>query len=124
LLNRTPICNKEFVANPAERILEGEEPPTGGFGWDGRFGTLHDQATFPLLAPNEMANASPGQVDGKMRLASYAGDFRNAFGVQVFDDTGAAYKDALLALERFELETRVFILTAASMTTTSAARSH
>jgi len=26
-LNRTPIWNKEFIANPAERTLEGEEPP-------------------------------------------------------------------------------------------------
>jgi cytochrome c peroxidase len=108
VLNRTPIWNKEFVANPAERILEGEEPPTGGFGWDGRFGTLHDQATFPMLAPNEMANASPGEVVAKLRLASYAGDFRNAFGSRVFDDTAAAYSDALLALERFELEDASF----------------
>jgi hypothetical protein len=30
VLNRTPIWNKEFIANPVERILEGEEPPTGG----------------------------------------------------------------------------------------------
>src|SRR5438552_1219771 len=43
VLNRTPIWNKPFVANAAERILEGDEPPRGGFGWDGRFNTLHEQ---------------------------------------------------------------------------------
>ena len=33
--------------------------PGGGFTWDGRAATLADQARIPLLAANEMANASP-----------------------------------------------------------------
>src|SRR6202007_1567190 len=59
VLNRTPVWSKEFVSNPAERVWEGNEPPVGGFGWDGRFSTLRAQAEFPLYAPNEMANTSP-----------------------------------------------------------------
>jgi len=104
VLNRTPVWNKEFIANPAERIIEGEEPPTGGFGWDGRFNTLHDQAAFPLLAPNEMANAGPAEVAAKLQHANYADEFRKEFGAQIFEDPAKAYAQARIALERFELE--------------------
>jgi len=103
-LNRTPIWSKEFVASAAERILEGEEPPTGGFGWDGRFNSLRDQAVFPLLAPNEMANASREAVVAKLQRATYAGDFRKAFGAQIFDDPRMAFAALLAALERFQLD--------------------
>lgn len=104
VLNRTPRWSKEFIANVAERIREGQEPPSGGFGWDGRFDTLHEQAGFPLLAANEMANASPGDVVARLRRAAYAGEFRGVFGAGVFDDPARAYAQALFAVERFELE--------------------
>lgn len=104
VLNRTPRWNKTFIANAAERIREGNEPPAGGFGWDGRFDTLHEQAAFPLLAPNEMANAGADDVAGKLRRAPYAGQFRQVFGAGAFDDPRQAYADALEAIERFELE--------------------
>jgi cytochrome c peroxidase len=108
VLNRTPAWNKEFIANPAERILEGNEPPTGGFGWDGRFNLLHEQATFPLLAPNEMANTGPSEVVTRLQRASYAEEFREAFGAQIFDDPSKAYAALLTALERFELDDASF----------------
>ena len=104
VLNRTPVWSQPFVANRAERIIEGEEPPRGGFGWDGRFNTLHEQAAFPLLAPNEMANARPEAVAARLRQAPYAEDFRKTFGDRVFDEPGQAYAMALRALERFELD--------------------
>ncbi len=103
VLNRTPAWAQEYVANPAERILE-NEPPTGGFGWDGRFNALHDQAVFPLLSPVEMANASAGEVVAKLRRAPYAGEFREAFGAQIFDDPQKAFAAMLTALERFQLD--------------------
>jgi cytochrome c peroxidase len=108
VLNRTPVWNKEYVSNPAERILEGDEPPTGGFGWDGRFNTLHDQAAFPLLAPNEMANSSRDEVVSKLKRASYADEFRGVFGSAVFDNPSEAFAKALLAIESFELEDASF----------------
>lgn len=108
VLNRTPVWNKEFIANPAERIIEGEEPPTGGFGWDGRFNTLHDQAAFPLLASNEMANTGAEEITAKLQRSSYADEFRKEFGAQIFDDPAKAYAQARLALERFELEDSSF----------------
>ena len=104
VLNRTPIWNKPFVANPAERLLEGDEPPSGGFTWDGRFNTLHEQAAFPLLAVDEMANSSPEAIAAALQRAPYANDFRKAFGPRIFDDPIRAYSAALLAIERFELE--------------------
>lgn len=107
-LNRTPVWNKSFVANAAERTLEGEEPPVGGFGWDGRFNTLHAQAEFPLLAANEMANTDPEEVVHDLQRASYAEDFRREFGAEIFDNPRQAYASALLAIERFELEDASF----------------
>jgi cytochrome c peroxidase len=104
VLNRTPVWHKHFLENPVERQIEGNDPPKGGFGWDGRFRTLRDQANFPLLAPNEMANTGPADVAAKLQRATYADDFRRIFGSQVFDEPSKAYAQALLALERFELE--------------------
>ncbi len=104
VLNRTPIWSKVFVANPAERLLEGDESPVGGFGWDGRFNSLREQASFPLLAANEMGNADPTEVGTKLQRAAYAEEFRHVFGASVFDDPKLAYRQALIAIERFELE--------------------
>jgi cytochrome c peroxidase len=104
VLSRTPIWSQVFVANPAERIVEGNESPAGGFGWDGRFNTLHDQAAFPLLAANEMGNAAPAEVVTKLQRAAYAQKFRRVFGASVFDDPQLAFRKALIAIERFELE--------------------
>ncbi len=103
-LNRTPVWSKAYVASAADRILEGNEPPAGGFGWDGRFNTLREQAAFPLLATNEMANSGPADIAAKFQHAPYAQEFRRLFGARVFDDPSTAYTRALLALERFELD--------------------
>jgi len=104
VLNRTPFYNQNYVADPIERLREGVEPPTGGLGWDGRFNTLREQAAFPLLAANEMANASPQEVAAKLQRAPYAAEFRKLFGAHIFADPAKAYAQALAALERFELD--------------------
>jgi len=104
VLNRTPVWNKEFIASVAERLTEGEEPPVGGLGWDGRFNTLHEQAAFPLLAANEMGNAGPEDIAAKLQRAAYAEEFRAVFGARIFDAPRRAYAQALVAIERFELE--------------------
>ncbi|HEX3865355.1 MAG TPA: cytochrome c peroxidase [Gemmatimonadaceae bacterium] len=103
VLNRTPRYYEEYVSNIAERLREGSEAPAGGFGDDGRFGSLHEQAAFPLLASNEMANASPVDVVTKLRRAAYGADFRRVFGADVFDLPSRAFARALYAIERFEL---------------------
>ena len=104
VLNRTPVWSKPFISNPAERLLEGDEPPAGGFGWDGRFDTLEAQAAFPLLAPNELANSGPEEFARRLAAAPYAEQFRRVFGATVFERPLEAFARAREALARFELE--------------------
>ena len=82
--------------------------PGGGFTWDGRAATLADQAQIPLLAANEMANASAADVVAKLKAASYADLFRQAFGANAFDDGNAAFTNALKALQAYQLEDPAF----------------
>jgi len=82
--------------------------PGGGFDWDGRAATLADQARFPLLASNEMANASVGDVAAKLRKASYTALFRQAFGEHALDDDEGAFALATKALQQFQLEDASF----------------
>jgi cytochrome c peroxidase len=104
VLNRTPRWAKVYVASTAERLADGDEPPAGGFGWDGRFNSLHEQAAFPLLAPDEMANRSVQEVVDKLARAPYAARFRQLFGADIFTRPEQAFREAMLALERFELD--------------------
>ena len=108
VLNRTPSWHLPFVASMAERIREGVESPSGGFAWDGRFNTLHEQAGFPLLARNEMANATTAQIGKKLAAADYAEQFRRIFGTAIFDSPEQAYQDAVLAIEQFEISDASF----------------
>jgi len=78
--------------------------PGGGLTQDGRAPSLADQARIPLLAANEMANKGPADVVRKIKAASYAPLFLQAFGADVFRSTGAAFSKALEALQAFQLE--------------------
>lgn len=104
VLNRTPDWHQEFAASGVERLVEKDEPPAGGFGWDGRFKSLHEQALFPLLAPNEMANADVADVVRRVARSPSASEFRHVFGAHVFGAPRRAFADLVNALERFELE--------------------
>jgi cytochrome c peroxidase len=91
----------DVAMNPDGVSLPG---PGGGFTWDGRADTLADQAQIPLLAPNEMANASADDVVNKLQNSAYAGLIRAAFGSTVFDSTSYAFQSALNALQAYQLE--------------------
>jgi cytochrome c peroxidase len=52
----------------------------GGFFWDGRVDDLADVPRQPLLNPNEMNNASGGDILAKIRRSDYADEFRAQFG--------------------------------------------
>jgi cytochrome c peroxidase len=82
--------------------------PGGGFTWDGRADTLAAQAQIPLLAPNEMANASEADVVNKLQSSAYADLFRSAFGSDVFGSTSNAFQSALDALQAYQLEDNDF----------------
>lgn len=90
----------------AEHFYDGEDGvdqgPTGGFMWDGRAATAHDQAQLPLFAPFELANRSPAELAAKLRNAPYARELRDAFGDTALDTDEMAIKAAVLVLEVFE----------------------
>ena len=108
VLNRTPRWFKEYQSSEIERMTETDSVPTGGLTRDGRFNTLHEQATSPLMAANEMANTDPAAVVGKLKQARYAQEFRRLFGADVFDKPELAFTKALEAVERFELDDASF----------------
>lgn len=107
-LQHTPVWSKQYQASAVERVTETDSVPVGGFDWDGRFGSLREQAASPLLSAMEMGNASAEAVVVKLRRAPYEGRFRELFGARIFDDASAALGGALQALERFELDDASF----------------
>jgi cytochrome c peroxidase len=66
--------------------------------WDGRAGTLEDQAKLPILNPVEMAMPSPEAVVQKLRaIPEYATEFRRIYGRDLtYDDLA----NAIAAFER------------------------
>jgi cytochrome c peroxidase len=78
--------------------------PGGGYAWDGRADSLHDQAKAPLLSPFEMANTNGADVVAKLRASPSATSFLQAFGDHVFDDAATAFEDVTMALQAFQLE--------------------
>lgn len=76
--------------------------PTGGLTWDGRARSKHEQASIPLLAPNEMANASAAEVVTKIKQGPSAQQFQKTFGNDVFQNTDSAFRAALMALEVYQ----------------------
>jgi cytochrome c peroxidase len=91
-----------FTEHAVEAETGVDQGPTGGYLWDGRAATAHDQARLPLFAPFEMANASPAALAAKLRRAPYARALRDAFGDAVIDRDEAAVDAVALALEVFE----------------------
>jgi cytochrome c peroxidase len=89
-------------------FVDGDIGPVGGFTWDGRASSLHEQAQLPLLAGNEMANTGPAEVARKLRKAVYAAQFRAAFGEHIFSDPQRTFEAGLLALEAFQQDPAEF----------------
>jgi cytochrome c peroxidase len=90
------------------RFADGDVGPGGGFTWDGRAGTLKEQARIPLLAANEMANRSAAAVVSKLEKSHYAPEFRQAFGADIFKHRDRAFEAALAALEAFQQNPKEF----------------
>jgi cytochrome c peroxidase len=90
------------------RFIDGDIAPVGGFTWDGRAGSLHEQAMLPLLAANEMANAGPGDVAARLSRTGYAALFRATFGARIFEKPQRAFEAGLKALEAFQQDPAEF----------------
>jgi cytochrome c peroxidase len=76
--------------------------PTGGFDRDGRASDLLVQALRPLFAAHEMANATPADLVARLRKASYADEFRQVFGQNVFDDEQGTVLAVTFALAQYQ----------------------
>jgi cytochrome c peroxidase len=100
-----PFAEHHFDEAVDESVDQG---PTGGHGWDGRVDTAHDQARLPLTSPFEMANESVEAVAAKVARSAYAGEFRQAFGDDVFADPERGSAALLMALEVFEQSPKDF----------------
>lgn len=107
-LNYVPIWSHVQETNPIDLYTEPEEVPAGGFGWDGRFNTLHAQAMFPFFSTVEMDNHNVKDLAGKLSRASYAAEFRAVFGQHIFDHPARTVEKAALALQQFELQDKSF----------------
>ncbi|MEX3687599.1 cytochrome-c peroxidase [Paraburkholderia sp. BR14263] len=85
-----------------ERLEDGDNQPSGGYTWDGRYNSPADQAAFPLLNPDEMANSSAEDVAQKLSKSAYAQQFREAFGQDIFSRPTQALADLGKVLQAFQ----------------------
>ena len=76
--------------------------PTGGLTWDGRAASLHEQASLPLFAANEMANTSQAQLIRRLQASPSAKAFAALFGRDIFQNSPQAFARLVLALEAFQ----------------------
>ena len=82
--------------------------PTGGFFWDGRAGSLQDQAARPFLTAHELANVSIAEVVSKLARASYAAEFQQVFGADIFSRPDDAFARVAFALQQYQREDAEF----------------
>jgi cytochrome c peroxidase len=102
----TPLFTEHFFdsdGNDAE-----DQGPTGGFMWDGRAATAHDQAALPLLSSAEMANDSLQSVVERLSHAASAPRFSQTFGVSIWQKPQLAWLGLLWALEVYQQEPATF----------------
>ncbi len=88
-------------------VEDGKRLPVGGHFWDGRADTLEEQAKQPFFNPVEMNNADTPALIAKVARAAYAGEFRRAWGDNIFDDPDKALDAVAASIAAFE-RTRVF----------------
>ncbi len=70
--------------------------------WDGRAGTLEDQAKLPILNPIEMGQKSGAEVIAALQKTDYPAEFQKVFGRAInYDDLGRA----IAAYERTQIAT-------------------
>jgi cytochrome c peroxidase len=107
-LQALPQFTEHFFESDDEGDASIDNGPTGGFTWDGRMDRARDQASFPLLSPFEMGNASVADVVARARTANYAADLRRLYGDAIFDDPDKAFAAIGHALEVFQQSYRDF----------------
>jgi cytochrome c peroxidase len=107
-LQATPQFTEHFFDSEEEGDESIDNGPTGGLTWDGRADRPRDQARIPLLAANEMANASADAVVDHIAASAYAKDLRAIYGADVFADKDRAFLGIVTALETFQQDGPTF----------------
>lgn len=93
-----------YLGGTPDFTFDAQRDPIGGFDLDGRAATLADQPVLPLTASFEMANADVAAVIARLKNASYAAQFQQVFGANIFSDPNAAFADLSQALVQYQLE--------------------
>jgi len=99
-LQNVPPFSEHFFENDGNDSED--QGPTGGYTWDGRVSSTHDQARIPLLSGHEMANGTVASVVAKLRTGRHAQTFRQVFGNDILDNEDTAFRAALMVLEVFQ----------------------
>jgi cytochrome c peroxidase len=102
----TPMFTEHFFDNDGNDSED--QGPTGGFMWDGRAATAHDQAALPLLASNEMANTSPQSVIHQLSHSPSAQSFTRTFGTAIWQQPQLAWLGVLWSLEVYQQDSATF----------------
>jgi cytochrome c peroxidase len=105
-LQLVPAFSEHFHDSDGDDGID--QGPAGGFDWDGRAASLHDQAMGPLFSPIEMANASPVALAKTIRALPYASSFTAIFGDDVLASDDTAIKALLVALEAYQQDPHEF----------------
>jgi cytochrome c peroxidase len=104
----TPFFTEHYFESEDEGDESIDQGPTGGRTWDGRVNRPREQAGIPLLARNEMANASEDAVAARVATAPYADQLRRLFGQRIFSDVHRAFLAIGEALEAYEERPALF----------------
>jgi cytochrome c peroxidase len=102
----TPAFDEHY--RDADGNDSADQGPVGGYDWDGRASSAHEQAAGPLLSAFEMGNASAAAVVAQLRRSPSAAAFRAAFGARSLEDDGLAWNGLLWALEVFQQDPATF----------------
>jgi cytochrome c peroxidase len=98
----TPVFTEHYFESEDEGDESLDQGPTGGRTWDGRVNRASDQAAIPLLAANEMANASEAALIERVAKTAYAPQMRKLYGDTIFKDAHKALLAIGEALEAYQ----------------------
>jgi len=105
-LQAVPPFTEHFFDSDGDDSID--QGPAGGYTWDGRARSVHEQAALPLLSKLEMANRDPAQVVASVRRSAEAPALARAFGAHVLDDVDIGWRAILLSLEVFQQDPAEF----------------
>lgn len=91
-----------FIPKFTFRVRAGDVDPVGGLFWDGRADTPAQQALGPLLNPLEMNNPDVASVLAKIANGAYKKQFRDEFGVNIFNNPTLAFQKIGEAIAAYE----------------------